>query len=66
MSRAAEATGRRLDAQRLAGVIIVEAVKTAYAAPRSGAAVSAKTPLEVLGGIARPTPKPATGRLKLD
>lgn len=59
----AESTGRRLDAQRLAGVIIVEAVKTAYAAPRNGAAVSAKTPLEVLGGIAKPAPKPATGRV---
>lgn len=62
LARAAEATGRRLDAQRLAGVILVEVVKTAYAAPRSGAAVTAKTPLEVLGGIARPAPKPATGR----
>lgn len=58
----AERTGRKLDAQRLAGAIIVEVAKTAYAAPRSGAAVSAKTPLEVLGGIARPKPKPATGR----
>lgn len=62
MAGAAEATGRRLDAQRLAGVIIVEAVKTAYAAPRNGAAVSSKTPLEVLGGIGRPAPKPAAGR----
>ena len=61
-ARAAEALGRRLDAQRLAGVVLIEAVKTAYAAPRSGAAVSAKTPLRVLGGIARPAPKPATGR----
>lgn len=62
MAGVAERTGRKLDAQRLAGAIIVEAAKTAYAAPRSGAAVSAKTPLEVLGGIARPVPKPATGR----
>ncbi|MEM7523703.1 MAG: methyltransferase domain-containing protein [Pseudomonadota bacterium] len=62
LARAAEATGRKLDAQWLAGVIIVEAAKTAYAAPRSGAAVSAKTPLEVLGGLGRPAPKPATGR----
>ncbi|MEM8753516.1 MAG: methyltransferase domain-containing protein [Pseudomonadota bacterium] len=64
LARAAEATGRKLDAQRLAGVIMVEAAKTAYVAPRSGAAVSAKTPLEVLGGIAQPSPKPATSRAR--
>ncbi|MFV0473140.1 MAG: class I SAM-dependent methyltransferase [Pikeienuella sp.] len=63
MARAAEAAGRRLDARRLAGVIMVEAMKTVYAAPRSGAAVTAKTPLEVLGGIVRPSPKPAASRL---
>lgn len=63
MSGMMEATGRRIDAQRLSGVIIVEVVKTAYAAPRNGAPVTARNRLEVLGGIARPAPKPATGRV---
>lgn len=62
-SNVLEGFGRRVDAQRLAGVIIVEVARTAYAAPRGGAAVSAKTPLEVLGGIAAPAPKPAAGRV---
>lgn len=57
-----ERFGRRFDLQRLAGVIIVEVAKTAYAAPRGGAAVSAKTPLEVLGGVVAPAPKPVAGR----
>lgn len=64
MARTAEAVGRRLDARRLAGVIIVEVMKTAYAAPRTGAPATAKTPLEVLGGIVRPSPKPAASRLR--
>lgn len=59
LARPAEALGRRLDARRLAGAVVVEAVKTAYAAPRSGAAVSAKGRREALAGIARP--KPAAG-----
>ncbi|MEX2518480.1 MAG: methyltransferase domain-containing protein [Paracoccaceae bacterium] len=59
LARMAEATGRRLDARRFAGVILVEVVKTAYAAPRSGAAVTTKTRLEVLGGLGRPALKPA-------
>ena len=58
----AERLGRRLGAERLAGAILVEVVKTAYAAPRGGAAVSAKSRLEVLGGIGAPAPKPVTGR----
>lgn len=58
----AERTGRRLDAQRFAGVILVETTKLAFAAPRSGAAVSTKGPLEVLGELAGARPKPATGR----
>ncbi len=62
MAGAAEATGRRLDAQRFAGVILVEAVKTAYAAPRAGSAVAARTPLRALAGAVRPAPRPAAGR----
>jgi SAM-dependent methyltransferase len=63
LTRLAEATGRRLDLQRLAGVIIVEVVKTGYAAPRSGVPVRSRSRLEVLGEIARPAPKPATNRV---
>lgn len=60
---AAERLGRQLDAQRFAGVFVLEAEKTAYAAPRSGAPASAKTRLEVLGGIRTPArTKPASGR----
>jgi SAM-dependent methyltransferase len=60
-ARAWESVGLRLDAQRLAGVVIIEATKLVYAAPKNGAKTSARTPLEVLEGLARP-PKPATGR----
>ncbi len=58
----AERTGRRLDARRFAGVVIVETTKLAFAAPRSGSRVSARSPIEVLGGLAAPAPRPATGR----
>lgn len=56
-----ERFGRRIDAQRLAGVLIVEAVKR-VAAPRSGLKERATAPLEALGGIIRPTPAPAPSR----
>lgn len=57
-----ERMGRRLDAQRLAGAVLVEVEKTTYAAPRGNAPVTARTPLEVLGGLAAPRPKPVAGR----
>lgn len=63
MARAAEATGRRLDAQRLAGVIVIEAMKTAYAAPRNGVGVTSRKPLKFPAGIVRPAPKPAVRRV---
>lgn len=64
MAGLAEATGRRLDAQRLAGVIMVETTKLAFAAPRSGSSVSVRTPLEVLEGLAggRARPGKALGK----
>lgn len=58
----AEATGRRFEVRRLAGAILVETTKLAFAAPRSGSAVAARSPLSVLGGLAAPAPKPLTGR----
>ena len=56
-----ERVGKRLDAQRLAGVLIVEAVKR-VAAPRSGLRERATPPLEVLAGVIRPAPRPAQAR----
>jgi SAM-dependent methyltransferase len=56
-----ERTGRRFNAQRFAGAILVETTKLAFAAPRSGAREKVRSPLEVFGGLAVP-PRPATGR----
>lgn len=58
---AIERMGQRLDARRLAGVVMVEATKLIYIAPQAGAKVPAREPLRVLDGL-RPKPKPATGR----
>ncbi|MEL6476201.1 MAG: methyltransferase domain-containing protein [Pseudomonadota bacterium] len=58
-----ERMGQKLDAQRLAGVALVEVTKLVYIAPQSGSKVAARTPLRVLEGLApAPVPKPATGR----
>lgn len=56
-----ERFGQRLDAQRLAGVLIVEAVKR-VPAPRSGLKTRAAPPLEALAGVIRPKPRPAVAR----
>lgn len=53
-----ERIGNRLDLQRLAGVLIVEAVKR-VPAPRNGLRERASAPLEALGAIIRPTPAPS-------
>jgi SAM-dependent methyltransferase len=58
---AIERVGQRVDVQRLAGVVMVEATKLVYIAPLSGARLKAREPLRVLEGL-RPRPKPATGR----
>jgi SAM-dependent methyltransferase len=58
---AIEQVGQKVDAQRLAGVVMVEATKLIYIAPQSGAKVPKREPLRVLEGLA-PKPKPATGR----
>jgi SAM-dependent methyltransferase len=58
---AIERVGQRINAQRLAGVVMVEATKLVYIAPHTGARVAARVPLRVLDGL-RPKPKPATGR----
>ncbi len=58
---AIERVGQRVDARRLAGVVMVEATKLVYIAPHTGAKLAAREPLRVLNGL-RPKPKPATGR----
>ena len=61
MAPAIERVGQRVDVQRLAGVVMVEAAKLVYIAPHSGARLKSREPLRVLDGL-RPKPKPATGR----
>ncbi|MBK0399651.1 methyltransferase domain-containing protein [Limibaculum sp. M0105] len=62
LAPAMERIGSRLDAERLAGVVLVEATKLVYIAPASGAKETARRPLRVLEGLAPPRPKPAAGR----
>lgn len=58
-----ERLGQRLDGQRFAGLIMVEAAKLVYITPQGGAKVKASDPIRVLDGLRpRPKPKPATGR----
>lgn len=58
-----EKAGRRLDAQKFAGVLMVEALKR-VTAPRSGLKERATAPIEALAGVIRPArpagrPQPA-------
>ncbi len=53
-----EGLGRRLDAQVLAGALLVEAHKQVYARPRGGNRAVVTKPLDVLEGFAKPRPKP--------
>ncbi|MEL6312045.1 MAG: hypothetical protein AAFQ17_06750, partial [Pseudomonadota bacterium] len=62
-----ERLGTRLDLQRLAGVVLVEATKVVYITPKNGLRERARQPLRVLEGLAPPVPappKPATGRVR--
>lgn len=56
-----ESLGRGLGADRLAGAVLVEATRTAYAMPRRGKPERSRSPLEVLEGLAGPS-KPVIGR----
>lgn len=61
---AMERVGTRIDAQRLAGVVLVEATKLVYIQPKAGMKERARRPLRVLEGLSPPVPappKPATG-----
>lgn len=57
-----EGVGQRLDAQFLAGALLVEATKQIYATPRDGLREAVRAPLEMLEGLVRPNPKPTAGR----
>lgn len=62
-----ERAGRRFNARRFAGAILVETTKLAFAAPRSGAREAVRSPLGVLGGLAVPQGsapgRPVVGRV---
>lgn len=56
---AIEQMGQRVDARRLAGVVMLEAEKLVYITPQSGARAAARDPIRVLTGLGTPAPKPA-------
>ncbi|MEO0912775.1 MAG: methyltransferase domain-containing protein [Pseudomonadota bacterium] len=58
-----ENLGARMDAQMVAGALMVEATKQVYATPKRGTPVTVPGPLEVLEGLTQPKPKPALGRV---
>ena len=60
-----EGLGRKLDAQMLAGALLVEAHKQVYGMPRNGNKAPVTKPLEVLEGLAKPRPKPVARRSAL-
>jgi len=60
-----ESVGRRLPSGRAGGVVIVEATKQIYAPTHGGLPEAIKAPLEVIGGLAKPPPKPVSQRRRL-
>ncbi|MBB5514109.1 SAM-dependent methyltransferase [Rubricella aquisinus] len=60
MAGTVEGIGARLRPQHLAGVLIVEATKQTYA-PVKGIEARARSPLKVLGDLAKPSPEPSAG-----
>lgn len=59
-----ERVGRRLPSSLAGGVIIVEATKHVYAPTRGGLTEAIKAPLEALGGLAKPAPKPVSQKTR--
>ena len=55
-----EGIGRRLPSGRTGGIVLVEATKQIYAPTRGGLPEAIKAPLEVIGGLAKPPPKPVS------
>jgi SAM-dependent methyltransferase len=57
-----ERFGRSISWPLAGGVLMVEASKQVYARTPGGTPEAVRRPLKVLGGIARPSPEPASGR----
>ena len=55
-----EKFGQKISGHLASGVFMIEASKQNYAPSQRGTAVRARSPLRVLGGIARPAPEPAS------
>ncbi len=62
MSPMWERAGRAISTHLAGGVLIVEAGKQVFAPTQRGLPEAVRRPLEVLEGIRRPSPKPASGR----
>ena len=60
LAPAIEEIGQRVDARRLAGVLMIEAEKLVYITPQSGARATSHDPIRVLTGLGSPAPKPAS------
>ena len=56
-----ERIGRRFDPRPVAGALLVETSKQVYACPPRGSKVTIPGPLDVLGGLAEPSPEPVAG-----
>lgn len=54
--------GRKLGARISAGVLLVEASKQVYVMPRGGLRETVRSGLEVIEGLAQPSPKPSSSR----
>lgn len=63
-SRLWERLGQHLPSRLAGGAILVEATKQIYAPRRPGLPEAIKAPLEALGGLAKPPPKPVSQRLR--
>ncbi len=64
-----ERLGQKISSHTAGGVLMVEASKKVFAPTKKGLPEAVRRPLEVFEGIARPRPKPASGRmpqLKID
>lgn len=56
-----ERLGRRFDPHLVAGALLMEVTKQVFARPDSGARAAVRSPLRMLGDLARPRPEPASG-----
>jgi SAM-dependent methyltransferase len=64
MQGSVEGMGQRLRGHRVAGALVVEAVKQVHALPR-GPRREVRSPISILSGLGVPQPKPEPGRSRL-